>query len=326
MPLRLKRTLKVIGFNLALFLGLLMGMEVLCRWLQVPYSSEFTPTENAIARFDPELGWSYLPNLATTVRFGEKTRTVCFDDRGIRVPDPGFRLDDSQPSVLFIGGSFTMGHGLDYEQTFPAMLAADPRFSMQVVNLGVQAYGTDQSLLALRRHIDRFNTRVVVYTFINMHIYRNGNYDRRMLYPRAHFLGTKPLFGLDDRRELVLKKKPLKYADYHHSWLWDACKLLHQDKMGGSPPYPVALTHVLIREIKTLCDKKSARFILLHWRISPHEPKQTLQGAGVPVIDLLDHIPGLENLRIPGDAHPNARAHAAVARVLGATIATSQGA
>jgi len=38
--------------------------------------------------------------------------------RRIRIPYPGFRFDYSRPSVLFIGCSFVMGHGLSYEDSF----------------------------------------------------------------------------------------------------------------------------------------------------------------------------------------------------------------
>lgn len=316
MALSFSKAVKVASYNVVILIGLLVGMEALLRWLQIPYSSEYTPTENAIARFDPQLGWSYRPELSTTVRFGENTVKVCFDSRGIRVPEPDFNFDYNRPSILFIGGSFTMGHGLPYEETFPGVLSGKARFPLQVVNLGVQAYGTDQSYLALQRHISSFKTKFVVYTFINNHIFRNGNYDRRTLYPNAHFLGTKPLFGLNERNELVLEKRPLLYKDYHHSWMWDAGKLLMRQKFGFYAPYPVALTHALIKEIKQLCEDNGAKLIVLHWRISPHEPKDTLHGSGAVIVDLLDSIPGLNNLKIPGDAHPNAKAHEAVARVL----------
>ena len=71
----------------------------------------------------------------------------------------------------------------------------------QVVNLGVQGYGSDQALLALKKHLPKFNAKIVVYTFIENHILRNGNYDRRMLVPTARFLGTKPQFILTNIKE-----------------------------------------------------------------------------------------------------------------------------
>jgi len=314
---------KIIGSNLVVLLVVLAGMEVLLRWLQIPYRSDWTPMENAIARFDPDLGWSYRPNLSTAVRLGQTDEPVSFDAHGVRVPAPGFEFDYTRPSILLIGGSFTMGHGLAYEETLAGQITKHPDFPLQPVNLGVQAYGTDQSYLALQRHFSRFKTKLVVYTFINNHVLRNGNYDRRMLYPQARFLGTKPLFTLDRQGEPVLQKKPRLYADYHHSWLWDAGRLLLQERFGLSQPYPLELTHALIKAIQKFCNENGAQFVVLHWRISPQEPRETLRGSGAQIIDLLDRVPGLDKLKLPGDAHPDARANRAVADLLIRMVANS---
>ena len=47
--------------------------------------------------------------------------------------------------------------GLNYLESFPGQVSSVPGFSFQVVNLGVQGYGTDQSLLQLEKHIKKFN-------------------------------------------------------------------------------------------------------------------------------------------------------------------------
>lgn len=313
----------IIGYNVIILICMLVGMEGLCRWLQIPYRETWTTNINAIAQFDPDLGWSYIPNLSTTVSFGKNKIRVYFDPHGIRIPDPNFRFDYSKPSVLFVGGSFTMGHGLSYEETFPGKLSKETDFPLQVVNLGVQAYGTDQSFLALKKHIARFNTKIVVYTFIYIHIRRNGNYDRRTLFNGARFLGTKPLFTLDKHNKLILKKKPLLYKDYHHSWLWDACKISLGRRIGMFPPYPVELTRVLINEMKKLCEANNAQLLVLYWRRGSHEPENVLDGIDVPKIDLLNSVPpGFDNLIIPEDGHPNAEANEIVAQILSKSIKT----
>jgi hypothetical protein len=115
---------------------------------------------------------------------------------------------------------------------------------------------------------------------------------------------------------LVLKKSPLRYEDYHNSWLWDAGKLAWRQKMGHMPPYPVTLTHALIKNIEAVCIANNARLIVLHWKVTPYEPPNVLAGLDVMKIDLQSNIPDLRNLIIPGDGHPNTRAHEAVARVL----------
>ena len=60
-----------------------------------------------------------------------------------------------------------------------------------MVNLGVQAYGTDQALLRLKRYFDGFNVAVVIYTYFSDHVKRNENRDRRLLVPAGKFMQCK---------------------------------------------------------------------------------------------------------------------------------------
>ena len=68
-----------------------------------------------------------------------------------------------------------MGHDLSYEESFVGKFEALQEVPYQIVNLGVQGYGSDQALLTLKRYLPKFQTKVVVYTFIEDHILRNGN-------------------------------------------------------------------------------------------------------------------------------------------------------
>ena len=157
----------------------LVTVESVFRLLDYPLKVTWTPPESALARFDPDVGWSYVPNQTAVQRFARDRRQIVmhFNGIGSRIPTPGYRRDPRAPTVLFVGGSFTMGHGVQYEDTFVGQVEAMPQFPYQAVNLGVQGFGTDQSLLLLKRHFNKFNTIAVVYTFIEDHIVRNANYE-----------------------------------------------------------------------------------------------------------------------------------------------------
>jgi hypothetical protein len=206
---KLKVILYLFIVNLFLFSFVVILIESAFRFAGIPFKAGYIPNENSFALFDPDLGWSYMPNKSTIHEAGDgKIKVpVSFDDNGIRVQSADIRLDSNQPSVLFIGGSFTMGHGLSYEESFVGKFNAFDEVPYQTVNLGVQGYGTDQAFLALKRHLPMFNAKIIIYTFIEDHIKRNGNYDRRMLIPTAKFLGTKPKFALDDNDDLYLENR-----------------------------------------------------------------------------------------------------------------------
>ena len=95
--------------------------EGMLRILDIPFKETWAPTEYARAKYDSELGWDYLPNTAAQVNFHavKEKIPVYTDNMGVRVAGTDHKLDPARPSVLFVGGSYTMGAGLHYMDTLP---------------------------------------------------------------------------------------------------------------------------------------------------------------------------------------------------------------
>lgn len=294
------------------------------RLLDIPFKESWAPVEYARAKFDSELGWDYLPDTAAQVSFHavKEKIPVYTDSMGIRVAGTEHKLDPSRPSVLFVGGSYTMGAGLLYKDTLPGNIERLQSFPFQAVNLGVEAYGTDQALIRLKRLFDKFDTRVVVYTSIMDHVNRNSNYDRRELIRNARFKGTKPLFSLRPDGTLYLKKAPVRYEDYSYSRLGAVMRMLWFD-WGPRPDF--ALTRKLVQEMRDFVESRGATFIVVDWdwdRPSYGTEDSIFRGLPVNLIDTRENPPdGWINWwnngwNIPDDSHPNARAHARVAGLI----------
>jgi hypothetical protein len=308
------KILKIIFYNFLFLFILLLLLEGFCRIAKIPFDPIDEPAENAIAQFDHELGWSYIPNKSKQQEFGENNIVAQhFDENGIRIPESNYKLSKVKPSVLFVGGSFTMGHGLSYEQCFAGQFGAFSEVPYQIINAGVQAYGTDQSFLLLKRIFPRFNVKFVVYTFIDSHIQRNGNYDRRMLFRKARrYLGTKPVFKINRRGDLVLAKKPVRYVNYYHSWWIDFLEIKIGERFGTFPPWPIELTKKIVLEMKNFCESNDAHFILINWN-----EEKIFDDSIFSIINVLAHpAAGWENMIITGDLHPDERANAYVAQLL----------
>jgi hypothetical protein len=90
-------------------------------------------------------------------------------DRRARVGRPHERTPP-QVDLVFVGCSFTWGHGVEQEQTFPALL--QERLGASAANFAFSAYGTVQSVQMLERTLD-LKPRVVVYPLIADHLKRN---------------------------------------------------------------------------------------------------------------------------------------------------------
>jgi hypothetical protein len=281
-----------------------------------PFVQTWTPSENALAQFDPELGWVYVANRSTVQTFGTDPRDIemHFSSIGSRVRFPEKRLDPSAPTVIFVGCSVTMGHGLFYEETVAGVLEAMPAFPLQIINLGVQGYGTDQALLLLKRYFRRFNTKVVVYGFICDHLRRNANYDRRHIYYRGRFLGTKPLFALRSDGTLYLKKEPRKYEDLHNSpRLWAIAQIV-MAKYGPKPTPD--LTRALVQEMRHYVSSQGATFVLLDWSWECINDDY-FRGMNLNRVNLADKAPsGWRTWTVPGDPHPEVKSNRYAARRL----------
>jgi hypothetical protein len=304
--------------SLLAIVAVLAVSEIGLRLFHYPFRLGWTPMEYRISRFDPVLGWSYVPNLSTVQRFGSAGREVAirFDEMGTRIAEHGTRLDPAKPTILFAGCSYTFGHGLPFEETFVGRLAAMPGFPLQAVNLGVQGYGTDQSLLSLRQALPRYNTKVVVYTFLLDHVKRNDNADRRFIFPKARFPGTKPRFAVGRDGTLRQVSEAHRYDDVldcHVCDLWG----LFWARFGPEPS--MDLTRALVREMKEYVESKGATFVLVLWT-NPHRleagrlSEALFPGTNLNVVDAgAGAPPAFAQWMIPGETHPDARAHAYVA-------------
>ena len=319
------------GVALGLLIGATLGFGGLAefglRATGRPFQARWTPSENALAQFDPEIGWTYIPDRSHLRPFGSDRRQVAihFDAIGARVASPGQISDPAAPTVLLVGCSYTFGHGLPYEETFAGRMAATPAFPLQVVNLGVQGYGTDQALLWLQRNFARFNVKAVVYTFLEDHVTRNANDDRRLLYPDARFLATKPLYGVGRDGALHLLRAPRRTDEIRSLRLWDWMRLLWTQR-GPLPDRD--LTRALVTEMRKFVEARGARFLVVNWEqevdertFLPYPPGQgriaILEGLGLEILDTRAGAPpDWDRWTIPGDPHPDARAHARVAALL----------
>jgi hypothetical protein len=123
-------------------------------------------------REDEVIGYTQLPDLACR-HAGHPLNT---DARGARSEHAGSPAP-SQVDMLATGCSFTWGDGVEYADTYPALVAK--ALGRREYNVAHPGYGTTTSLLSLERFSD-VKRKVIVYGFINEHI-------RRSIVPCAAF-------------------------------------------------------------------------------------------------------------------------------------------
>lgn len=128
----------------------------------------------------PRYGWTGQPSSTTTVRVSGRDILVAFNREGIRVQKQDDEPDPALPTILFAGESVGLGFGLEYPESYPALVAA--RRGVQCVNLAGAAYGSDQAYLRLMDAMPRFEHLVATVTvFIPLQLGRNLYDDRPRL-------------------------------------------------------------------------------------------------------------------------------------------------
>lgn len=163
---------------LATLLMVLIGAEVYLRYFTRLARPAFyeNNTPKTVCRPDPQLGWVNKPGIYTAPApsSGGFPLTVTIRDDGSRATaaqDAG--TDGRRHTIALVGCSFMFGEGLSDEQTMAWKL--QQLFpEKRVLNYGVMAYGTYQSLLMLGKRLPGLrDTDIVIYGFMVHHIDRN---------------------------------------------------------------------------------------------------------------------------------------------------------
>lgn len=295
--------------------------ETALRLLHFPFRARALTSGDAMARFDPDTGWSYIPNFSV-VRpgaYGSRPAGYYFDRFGTRVRAAGVQHDPARPSVLFVGCSFTFGEAVPYEETFPGQLEARPGFPLQVVNGGVLGFGSGQSFQMMKRLLQQFPAKAVVYTFIPQHPDRDAVWDRRLFHHEERFLGTTPLFALRPDGAVYLKAPAVRYEHLAQFQL-GACFRIGWFNKGPLPG--LALTRALVLAMRDYAESRGARFYLVDWAQGPSAaPESPFTGLNVRLIDTRHQQPtGWNTWYVPLDSHPDRRAHGHVASLLAARL------
>lgn len=137
---------------------------------------EVTSREDLFWRDDPQVGWSRRPSCAGVFSNGFFRGSVHCDDEGNRLNGEGDTRVDGWPTLFFVGDSTTASLEVDDRYTVPALVEQTLRAQgrrVNVLNLGVRGYGTDQAVrraLAMAHH----EPIEIVYLFSENDIHDNN--------------------------------------------------------------------------------------------------------------------------------------------------------
>lgn len=152
---------------------------------------------------DADLGWSIVPNGRTPDGLYEANAQGARARQDVvyaPTPPPG------TVRIVAVGDSFTHGDRVSNEETWEQRLEA-LRSDLEVVNLGVPGFGTDQAVLRWRRDGARLGADVAILGIWPENVCRNLNVIRYFLQPASGF-SQKPRF-VETAGELAVIGQPV---------------------------------------------------------------------------------------------------------------------
>ncbi|HET7747457.1 MAG TPA: SGNH/GDSL hydrolase family protein [Vicinamibacteria bacterium] len=173
--------------SVALVAGLLLAAEAVARRLDPEYLSGRPEAGLArLHRYSEAYGWEPVPNAVTSID-GQRTTINARGQRGRAHP----LARTARPRLVVLGDSIAFGHGVTDEATFSARLEER---GYEVVNLAVDGYGTDQSLLRLEKEGIAYRADAVLLHFCLANDFVD-NVSRTFFYDGLH---PKPYFTLEE--------------------------------------------------------------------------------------------------------------------------------
>ena len=219
-----------------------------------------TVYRKGIDRFDPLLGWRSRPNFRNVEpMFG--SRHVSTNAKGARGRRDYPYERGEKSRIVVIGDSFAFGWGVSDDETYSALVERSLP-DVEVINLGIGGYGTDQMLLMLRSEGLKYQPDLIVVGVVTADSPRN-------LVAFRDF--AKPVFVLRGET-LVLEGTPVPEpqsvlaAEPWRPKLWDLLQILgtrFEEMRGWRRERYERLTWAILKRIQTEGQAAGARVLFL---------------------------------------------------------------
>lgn len=185
--MRSKRWLQNLALSAVTTLLCVLVVELALRLIS-PVQTFVNPL-SSFHRFDPELGWTGTPNLKAKFRKIDFDVMVRSDAEGFRARESTVQPRPASPVIAVLGDSFTWGWGVGNGKVFTDVMQDELGTAAEIRNFGVNAYGTLQELLLLKRYLSNgLRPQYVVVMFYQNDFYDNvGAEDRK---PWLSVVGT----------------------------------------------------------------------------------------------------------------------------------------
>jgi len=285
-----------------------------------PWEYEKTEINNQkIFKHDYELGWISKQGVYELTINDSKKSKIKFqiENRGNRYTG-SYNLEKDK--IIFVGGSFTQGWGVNDHDTFPYLIQKKLN-NFHIYNFAQSGYGGLQSLILLAREINNLqSTKLIIYGFIEHHEQRNtarSDWLKILLkYSKRGYeqIPKVPYASIDSKNELVYHK-PVSYIKFPLRDKLASVVLLENFYMKQSTRHrkknQKKVTKKIFIELNKIAKKNNSNFLIVNLNSSnadsQKEYKNFLTSHNINYVDC--NLLLKKDLMVPNDFHPNAQAH-----------------
>ena len=185
--------------------------------------NEYKDSERGkFARYDPLLGWDGLEGAEADFEWVDIRHHVKHNKYGYRGAE--YALERSEKKrVMFFGDSFVWGFGVEQSEIFTTLLEEDTGGSVEVVNMGVSGFSTDQEFLLWKKKGKLWRPDEVVVAIVASHDILDNQRSVNYGY-------NKPLFKFSAGGELKLSNVPVPKKE--GDWQTKTVKIETEKKRG----------------------------------------------------------------------------------------------
>ncbi|MBI1381426.1 MAG: hypothetical protein GC161_10105 [Planctomycetaceae bacterium] len=187
--------------------------EIGARWhLGARFAAGLPPAGrpvHAIAMHDPHAGWANKPNVTTRVEGPNFQYVVRHNSRGQRGEERPLAKAPGTRRVLLLGDSLAWGWGVDDGREYAAIAERELGPSVEIVNLAVPGYSTDQQLLRFEREVGDWDPDLVLLNFVLNDVTGNITGQEWTIDQR------KPLYRRGEDGQWQLVGHPVPAPDWH---------------------------------------------------------------------------------------------------------------
>ena len=280
----------------------------------------------------PTRGYAQLPGAFVVTLPDGYSFTMTHLPSGLRITHPLATYTDtrSKPEIWIMGCSFTHGWSLNDQDTYPWLLQAQlPEY--EVVNYGVEGYGTLHALLQLREALTTQPTpRMVVYAYASLHDGRN-TFVRNRRKTIAPWNGLGPLLQphvwLDRHGHLRSAMATVEYTEFplmRYSAFVHFLEMTY-NRLEDSWSHGQQVSQRLLLEMAEFAHQYRVEFILatIAEDARSREMLAFAQGHGLMGVDISVDSSRPEYTNQPHDSHPSPLANAHYAERLETFLRTN---